>query len=186
VAVRARVRSTIPTSLPGLGPASLAPVPTPTVQVTRRVAEPGIRHVREAGDQSVAVAPRARRGAGTAEGGATVQTPRQVELFRLEAVDGAKRVGAPIPPDLRAMSLLVLNPLAAPIYFRWSGSAPSVTDYDYACPGEAQMTAHIAGVERISAVVDYAGAVPPGDVNQSAIVSVTEVVLSPSVGPLNA
>jgi hypothetical protein len=108
------------------------------------------------------------------------------ELFRLPAVVA----GDPEADGSNAMTgepatLLVFNPLAAPIFIRYGTSVPTPQSYDLACPGEAVLAWPIMGTGVISAIVVYPGAVPAGDVGQEAIVSYTEATLPAFVGPLN-
>lgn len=109
---------------------------------------------------------------------------RVVELFRLPAVDGARGENA-LTGD--PATLLILNPLAAPVYIRFGTGTPSPTSFDLACPGEAMMAWPIdGGTGNITAVVDYPGAVPAGDVGQECIIRASEATLGAFVGALNA
>lgn len=180
------IAATIPTFLPGVGPGrAFRRYPTPIV---RRPDPPPPRRVREAPDQRVAARAVLRRAAPPRL--VEVLFPRRprpsrvVDLFRLRAEDGARHAGAPIPPELVARSLLVYNPLSAPVFLRFGVGDASPATHDVACPGSAVLSWPLdPSATRISAVVDYAGAVPPGDVAE-AVVRVTDEVLSPSIGPL--
>jgi hypothetical protein len=109
---------------------------------------------------------------------------RVVELFRLAAIEGDSGSGA-LTGD--PATLLVFNPLAAVIWIRFGNGTPSSSSYDLACPGEAMLAWPIdGGTGNITAVVDYPGAVPAGDVGQEAIIRASEATLSAFVGPLNA
>lgn len=106
---------------------------------------------------------------------------RVVELFQLPAVDGAKGSGALTGEPA---TLLVFNPLAAPIYIRFGSSLPSASSHDLACPGQAIMAWPIdGGTGRITAVVDYPGAVPATDVG-AAIIRASEATLGAFVGAI--
>lgn len=106
------------------------------------------------------------------------------ELARLSAVDAAEARGVGFPDW--ATSLVIFNPLAAPIFVRFDGTTPTATNYDIACPGEALMAYPMPNdVRVVSAVVDYPGAVPGADAGQVAILSATEDNQGVFVGPLN-
>jgi len=109
-------------------------------------------------------------------------TCRVVELFRLAAEEGAAGTNALTGEPA---TLLVYNPLAAPVYIRFGNSLPSATSHDLACPGQAIMAWPIdGGTGNITAVVDYPGAVPAGDVGLEAIIRASEATLGAFVGPL--
>lgn len=107
-----------------------------------------------------------------------------VELVRVKPVDG-DRASAAIPSDVRG-TLLIYNPLAAPIYLNLSTADPKAASHDLACPGEALMCYPIGETAgHITAVIDYPGAVPADDV-AAAVISATGTILPAFVGPLNA
>ena len=107
---------------------------------------------------------------------------RVAELFRLEAVDGADGTNALTGEPA---TLLVYNPLAAPVYIRFGSSLPSASSHDLACPGQAIMAWPIdGGTGNVTAVVEYPGAVPAGDVGLEAIIRASEATLGAFVGPL--
>lgn len=116
---------------------------------------------------------------------------RAAELLRLRAEDDATD-SAPLPEWAR--TLVVHNPLDAPVFLRYdSTSAAAVAlpgtsnGYDVVCPGAAMLVFPIPSDVRerqIIAAVDYAGAVPAGDAGFFCTVSVQETAASPSVGPL--
>jgi hypothetical protein len=103
-----------------------------------------------------------------------------LELFRLRAVDGDSASESTSGP---VGTLLVYNPLAAPVYIGFGSSVPSAAAHDVACPGESILQWPISGVDTISAVVDYPGAVPATDVGR-VIVRVIESTQPAFVGPL--
>ncbi len=102
------------------------------------------------------------------------------ELFRLQAIDGDSGAGSMTGDPA---TLLIYNPLAAPIYIRFGASIPSAASHDLACPGDAIMAWPIQGPGVITALIDYAGAIPAGDVGE-AIIRSSEATLAPFVGPL--
>jgi hypothetical protein len=109
------------------------------------------------------------------------------ELFRIPAVvagdPDADNTG---PLTGEPATLLVYNPLAAPVYFRFGTGTPTATAHDLACPGEAIMAWPIdGGTGNITAVLVYPGAVPAADVGQELVVRSTEASLGAFVGPLN-
>ena len=106
----------------------------------------------------------------------------QTELFRLPAVDAAQATA--IVPSTMDGTLVVHNALAATIVVTFSTSDPVVPTYDLIVPGEALLTYPIGGVTNITARVRYAGAVPAGDANLSAIFLVTARGMGATVGPL--
>jgi hypothetical protein len=107
---------------------------------------------------------------------------RVTELFRLAAEDGADGQGALTGEPA---TLLIYNPLAAPVYIRFGPSLPSAASHDLACPAEAIMAWPIdGGTGIITATVDYPGAVPAGDLGQETIVRASEATLGAFVGPL--
>lgn len=101
------------------------------------------------------------------------------ELGRLTAVDGQRQALALDPGH---ETIVVENQLSAVIYAAF-GRQPSVTEFDFVVPGSALFTIPVVGgQDRLSLLVDYAGAVPAGDVQ--AIVWATECRWPPFVGPL--
>lgn len=117
---------------------------------------------------------------------------RAAELLRLRAEDDASDT-APLPEWAR--SLVILNPLDAPVFLRFDvtgslvGTLPgTAAGYDVVCPGAALMVYPIPSDIRqrqLIAAVDYAGAVPSGDSGHFCIVSVTEAAHAPTVGPVS-
>ena len=104
------------------------------------------------------------------------------EIGRLRALDLDTMSGA--VPD-GSCSLVVHNPLAAPIFLLFAGGVPSASNNDVSVPGVALMAYPLPpGVEVITAVIDYAGGVPAGDAGQHATVLVTGSNQGTSVGPL--
>jgi hypothetical protein len=184
---RARIPGVV-AAFPTEGPPALRGTAA-TPRITLRTQARGIRRVRELGDQSVrSIAQPSSRGGGAAAGGAggglAAGDAPVVELFRLKAVDGERNVGAPIPPGLGARTLLVYNPLSAPMYIKFGVGDASAANHDVACPGSAVMQWPIdATVGRIAAVMDYPGAVPVGDV-ADAVVRATSAQLPAFIGPL--
>lgn len=106
---------------------------------------------------------------------------RQLELFRLEAIDGAT-AAANVEGDPNA--LLWVNPLAAPIYVRFGSGAVGRTSYDLVIPGESLGSWPLGPFARVAAIVDYPGAPPTADANLQAVLSVTDAALGAFVGPL--
>ena len=107
---------------------------------------------------------------------------RVAELFRLAAVDGARGTNALTGEPA---TLLVYNPLAAPIWIRFGTSTPSATSHDLSCPGQAVMAWPVdGGTGNITAIVDYPGAVPGADAGLEAIIRASEATLGAFVGPL--
>lgn len=93
-------------------------------------------------------------------------------LGRLAAVDLAVIQAAEIPAG--QCSLVVHNPLAAPIYILFGAGLPAADMYDLVVPGRALMAYPLpAGAALLSARVDYTGALPAGDAGQHATISVT-------------
>jgi hypothetical protein len=111
---------------------------------------------------------------------------RVVELFRLAAEDGDRGTN-PLTEIGEPATLLVQNPLAAPVYIRFGASPPSVRSHDLACPARSIMAWPIdPGTANITAVVDYPGAVPAADAGLEAIIRASEATLGPFVGPFAA
>ncbi len=116
---------------------------------------------------------------------------RAAELLRLRAEDDATD-SAPLPEWAR--TLVVSNPLDAPVFIRFdSTSAPAsalpgtTNGYDVVCPGAALLVFPIKSDVRerqIIAAVDYPGAIPAADAGLFCTVTVQEIAASPSVGPL--
>lgn len=106
-----------------------------------------------------------------------------LELGRLAAADLASIQGAEIPDG--QCSLVVHNPLAAPIYVLFGGGVPAANSYDLAVPGQALLAYPLPyGAAQLSALVDYAGAVPASDAGQHATISVTRTNQGTFVGAL--
>jgi hypothetical protein len=83
-----------------------------------------------------------------------------------------------------AQTLLVYNPLSAPIYINLTDTVPSAAAHDVACPGNAVLAWPIdSRVTRISAVIDYAAGVPGTDVARARIWT-SEAALPLFIGPL--
>lgn len=106
---------------------------------------------------------------------------RQLELFRLDATDGASS-SAPVEGD--PSTLLWVNPLEAPIYVRFGSGEPGPTGYDLVIPGESMGSWPLGPIARVAAKVDYPGAVPAGDASLQAIFTVSDATLGVFVGPL--
>lgn len=106
------------------------------------------------------------------------------EIARLQAVDGDQATTGQLPPG--SCSLVVLNPLSAPIYILWSQGVPSASAFDLVVPGNALMAVPVpSGASALSAVVLYpGGTVPTGDGGSHAVLSMTDNNQGAFVGPL--
>lgn len=108
-------------------------------------------------------------------------TCRVLDLFRLAAVDGARDTGEIAGG---AGTLLVYNPLSAPVFLTFGSSTPSESAHDVACPGNALLAFPLDGsTTTITGKVIYSGAVPASDVGE-AIVRVVSGTLGAFVGAL--
>jgi hypothetical protein len=110
-------------------------------------------------------------------------------IATLEAQDNDE---ATVPLPEWASSLHVYNPLAAPILIRWTnvGGPPGVAagqeQPELGVPGEAVLTWPIPSeATHLRARVDFAGAVPAGDVGHAARLYVSELGVGASTGLLN-
>jgi multidrug efflux pump subunit AcrA (membrane-fusion protein) len=110
-----------------------------------------------------------------------------VELFRLDprTLASARRGITGDLGNAKPATLLVYNPLSAPVYFRFAGGDPTPTVHDLACPGSSVMAWPIdPTIDGVTGLLVYPGAVPVGDTAQ-AIVRITSAQLPAFVGAIN-
>lgn len=110
---------------------------------------------------------------------------RAYELARIRGgVDGASAAGR-VPADVQ--SLVIYNPLSAPVYLAWRATpTPTTTDKDLAVPGLAMMTIPVIGEGAVdfTAAVFYPGVPLAADAADDVVFIGSQASLSATVGPL--
>lgn len=114
---------------------------------------------------------------------------RSTEVMRLPAIDASADRNS-LPPWAR--TLVVQNPLSAPVFLSYSNNAgapdPDTGAYDVMVPAASQLTYPVVGdvvARYLIGAVRYAASVPAADAGLFCTVSVQETNESPNVGPMS-